>query len=849
MKNPPSPGWRQLLAPLLLGLSLAPAVVAQTPGVIPVIERSEEWRYLDTGATPPAIGGVTNWKADNYNAAAATSPWKVGRGLFGYGDNISYGTIINSSAPATPNNKFITHYFWKSFQIPANAVYGTSATANYNGFRVRAVRDDAVAIYVNGNEIFLPGPNRDNLPATGAINNGTTALNPLEGQSETSPVDFIDLRNILKPFPAFNTIAVELHQASNTTTDARFDLSMDLISAEPCYGDSRVGAFVTFSEVGRSLSNNNIVHERDPLEEPVPPDYSFDEQDTEMNWRTTAGADAALFFSPSQTDFITGANLPSNALSYWFGSPLTWESEVIDVRSFKNIFVSAKLLGVKRRGINWGSGDRLNLSVRVSGDGLSFREIPWAQIANTTGTANPTAWTDLVGESAVKKAIVPTAANNPLNTGAANWRTRGFNDTEWPSGTKGAGYENNPNDTTNYNDLLDTNLDFKSQLFGGSPKKSVVYMRCVFPAVPDRTTFNKLRLLMKYDDGFVVHLNDQEVARKYVATTVVPTVPTAALPTPTGLATQGNADTNAVIAEEINLDSHLSKISTTEPNVLAVYALNDKVDSSDMLIWPVLQIGKPGGPPPVSLNTITPAIEDPPADFTTESYTTVDSRLSGPNGTNLIPDGTQSIRIRITGTLTAPLVDKAFYLDDVMVHGTPTIPDSFDNFMGIKAPTATPEDRSGAGDADGDSIANIHEYAFGTDPTVPSLLTDVNGELKPIDPEVFTDTSGYAYIRFRLAGGNVTGNPGTGYQILDLNVRPQISFGDFGDNGWKDEVNSIAYFRQEGTFVENNDGTVTITCRTLEREARTNKTLYLRLRVGVRYPSYLSGVDTPCYKP
>lgn len=849
MKKHPSSGWRSPLALLVLGLSLTKAVVAQTAGVTPIIERGDEWRYLDTGVNPPAVGGVTNWKADNYNAAAAGSPWKVGYGLFGYGDNIDYGTVLTSAAAGTPNNKYITHYFWKSFQIPANAVYGTAANATYNGFLIRVVRDDAVAVYVNGNEVFLAGPNRDNLPATGAINNGTTALNPLEGQSETGTADFIDLRNILKPFPATNTIAVELHQASNTTTDARFDLSMDLISDEPCFGDSRAGSFVTFSEVGRSLSNNNIVHERDVLEEPVPPDYSFDEQDTEMNWRTSAGQDAALFFSPSQTDFITGANLPSNALSYWFGSPLTWESEVIDVRSFKNVVVSAKILGVKRTGINWGSGDKLNFSVRVSGDGLTFREIPWTQISSSGGTANPTAWTDLIGESAVKKAIVPTAANNPLNTGAGNWRTRAFNDTSWTSGTKGAGYENNPNDGTNYSDLIDTNLDLKPQLFGASPKKSVIYMRCVFPAVPDRATFNKLRLLVKYDDGIVVHLNDQEVARKNVTTAVVPTAPTAALPTPSSLASQGNPDTNAVIAEEISLDSHLAKISTTEPNVLAVYALNDKVDSSDMLVWPMLQIGKPGGPPPISLNTITPAIGDPPSDFTPESYTTIDSSLSGANGTNLIPAGTQSMRIRVVGTLTAPLEAKAFYLDDVKVSGTPTVNDSFDNYMGIKAPNATPEERAGTGDIDGDSVANIHEYAFGTDPTVPGLLTPVNGEFKPIEPEVFTDNNGYAYIRFRLAGGNVSGNPGTGYQILDLNVRPQISFGGFGDADWKDEVNAIAYFQQDGSFVENNDGTVTITCRTIEREARNNKTLYLRLRVGVRYPSYLSGVDTPCYKP
>ncbi|MFN0129049.1 MAG: hypothetical protein ACKV19_20435 [Verrucomicrobiales bacterium] len=844
MKEYPSIGTRSLLPFHLLALVfLAVPSLAQ---VTPIIERGEEWRYLDTGVTPPAIGGVSSWKASNYNAAAAGSPWKAGRGLFGYGDNINYGTPLIASNPATPNNKYLTHYFWKSFQIPATAVFGTTASATYSGFQIKVYRDDAVAVYVNGQEISMPGPTRDNLPS-GAITNTTAALNPVEGQSETSPVVFVDLRDLLNKFPQTNTIAVELHQQSNATSDARFDLAMDLVTAEPCFGDSRAGVSAIFSEVGRGVSNG-IIHERDPIEEPSPPDYSFDEQDTEMNWRTTASGDANLFFGPTQTDYVTSAELPSNALGFWFGSPLTWESEAIDVRSFKDVFASARVLGVKRTGVSWASGDRLEFILRVSGDGISYRDVPWMRITSTTSTGTATAWTDLVAENAVKRAIVPTAANNPLNTGGGNWRTRAFNDSAWPSGTKGTGYENSPTDSTNYADLIDPALDFKNETYGASPRKSVIYMRCVFSAQPDRATFNSLRLLMRFDDGFVAYLNDQEVARKFVATSSVPTVPTALLPTPSSLASQGNADTNAVIFEEFNLTSHLTKISTTEQNVLAIYALNDKVDSSDLVAWPVLQMGKPGGPPPVSLNSITPTItENRP--FTVEDYTRIDSTQSGPNGTNLIPAGTQAVRLRIVGTLTGSLTDKAYYVDDINFGGTATIPDTFDNFMAVQAPTASAEDRLARGDLEGDSIMNIHEYAFATNPTVPALHTEVNAVLKPIAPEVFTDSGGFAYIRFRLAGGSVTGNPGTGYQILDLNVRPQISFGGFGENDWKDEVNSIAYFLQDGPFVENNDGTVTVTCRTIEQEARDNPTLYLRLRVGVRYPGYLNGIDTNCYRP
>lgn len=850
MKKHPLTGWRPALALLLFGLTLTPATAVNL--VTPIIERGDEWRYLDTGTTPPAVGGVSSWKAATYNAAAAGSPWKVGRGLFGYGDNINYGTNLTPGNPATPNVKFITHYFWKNFQLPSTAIYGSTAASTYNSFLLSVVRDDAVAIHVNGTEILLPGPARDNLPATGAISNTTTAINPLEGQSETTAIRILELRQLLKPFPQDNVIAVELHQASNTTTDARFDLALDLVSEEPCFGDSRVGAYATFSAVGRGVANG-IIHEREALEEPVGPDYSFEDQDLEINWRSSAtNADAALFFGPTTTDFVTSAELPNSALGFWMtgsASPLTWLSEAIDLRNFKDVVVSADLLGVKKNTVNWGSGDRLEFTVEVSGDGITYRNLPWLRVSTANSPTTSTAWTDLVAENAPKRAIVPTAANNPLNTGAGNWRTPAFDDSTWPTGTKGAGYENNPGDATNYNDLIDTNLDFKSELFGGSPRKSVVYMRCKFPAVPDRATFNSLRLLMKFDDGFVVHLNGDEVARKFVTTAVVPNPPTAGLPTPASLASQGNADTNAVLSEEFNLTTHLSKISTTADNVLTVYSLNDKADSSDMLALPVLQIGKPGGPPAVSLATITPTITDPPSSFTAESYTRVDSSQSGTNGTSLIPDGTQSMRLKIVGTLTAPLVDKGYYVDNIKIDGTPLNEDSFDTFMALEAPGSSLEDRQGRGDVDGDSIMNIHEYAFGTDPTVPGRFSMIDGVPKPIEPEVYTDPQGHAYIRFRIAGGDVTGNPGIGYQILDLNIRPQISFGGFEENDWKDEVNAVPYFEQQGPFIENNDGSVTVTTRTIEPEVRTNASLYLRLRVGVRYPSFLNGIDTPCYRP
>ena len=141
---------------------------------------------------------------------------------------------------------------------------------------------------------------------------------------------------------------------------------------------------------------------------------------------------------------------------------------------------------------------------------------------------------------------------------------------------------------------------------------------------------------------------------------------------PTTLASQGNSDTNAVIYEDFDVTSNLTNVDTAQPNVLAIYVFNDQPTSSDMIAWPVLQLGKPGGPPAITLASLD--------DGDVNTYATVSTATAGAGGTSLIPPGTQAIKIRFRGTISEPgAANKAYYFDDIEVTGTPIAADSYDS--------------------------------------------------------------------------------------------------------------------------------------------------------------------------
>src|SRR5215210_176600 len=140
------------------------------------------WKYLDNGSDQGAA-----WKGTSYN----DENWKTGNGKFGYGIKDA-ATIVSYGSSA--RKKYITTYFRKSFSI--------TDTNTYAYYTAGVKRDDGVAVYVNGQEVY-----RNNLPT------GTLSYNTLASiaRDDGTAVQIFNIKG-----SAFvsgtNVLAVEIHQ-------------------------------------------------------------------------------------------------------------------------------------------------------------------------------------------------------------------------------------------------------------------------------------------------------------------------------------------------------------------------------------------------------------------------------------------------------------------------------------------------------------------------------------------------------------------------------------------------------------------------------------------------------------
>lgn len=181
-----STGLSSTSAPINIGVAM----------VTPFVSTGAVWKYLDTG---PNQG--TNWQGADFD----DSGWLTGAAKFGTNDP-GINTTIRIRSQAGP---VYTCYFRHSFTVPGSSLYTNLA------FRV--LRDDGCIAYLNGIEIF-----RMNMP-TGIVTFNTPVANAMGGADETNYFTTNVVATALQP--GTNLLAVELHQAMNTT-DAGFDLGL-----------------------------------------------------------------------------------------------------------------------------------------------------------------------------------------------------------------------------------------------------------------------------------------------------------------------------------------------------------------------------------------------------------------------------------------------------------------------------------------------------------------------------------------------------------------------------------------------------------------------------------------------
>ena len=155
------------------------------------------WKYLANGSNQGSA-----WRTDGYNDSA----WPTGTAEFGYGDNdeATVIPIVDVNSATSGVQKAATYYFRRNFNA-ADIQQITSLT-------VSAEYDDAYAIYLNGTRIA------GNLPVNPAYNYYSGTL--VEDTISNSAVSPALLRN------GANTICIEVHQASDNSSDLSMNLSL-----------------------------------------------------------------------------------------------------------------------------------------------------------------------------------------------------------------------------------------------------------------------------------------------------------------------------------------------------------------------------------------------------------------------------------------------------------------------------------------------------------------------------------------------------------------------------------------------------------------------------------------------
>lgn len=179
------------------GLDFA-AADASGPRPVTLLPAGSTWRYWDAGTLP-----ADNWFATEY----ADSHWNHGAAILGYGGDRE--TTVVSFGPSS-SRKFITTWFRSTFVV--------EDPARLASVRLALLRDDGAVVHLNGTELL-----RDNLPA-GTITPDTVATNAVGGAEELTYFEF-DVETS-KLVAGTNTLAVEIHQSSGSSSDIAFDLRL-----------------------------------------------------------------------------------------------------------------------------------------------------------------------------------------------------------------------------------------------------------------------------------------------------------------------------------------------------------------------------------------------------------------------------------------------------------------------------------------------------------------------------------------------------------------------------------------------------------------------------------------------
>jgi hypothetical protein len=192
-----------------------------------LVPKGATWRYLDNGTNQGSA-----WRGVDFVDFA----WRLGVAQFGYGDNDEQ-TVVAYGPDA--NNRYATTYFRHTFTIN-----DLSDWDDADMLRLELKRDDGAAVYLNGVEIV-----RSNLAADAIYSDFAESVAADDGQGF---VRFYDIDPGLL-VAGKNVLAVEVHQASGTSSDLSFDARLSAMT------ESIVGVLANDRDVDGDLLTASVV--------------------------------------------------------------------------------------------------------------------------------------------------------------------------------------------------------------------------------------------------------------------------------------------------------------------------------------------------------------------------------------------------------------------------------------------------------------------------------------------------------------------------------------------------------------------------------------------------------------
>ena len=190
----------------------------------------------------------------------------------------------------------------------------------------------------------------------------------------------------------------------------------------------------------------------------------------------------------------------------------------------------------------------------------------------------------LIPEFANASYLVPSAVNGGSTLSLAQWTgvSDPPNQAGWSSGQLGFGF--NPAGrpaTTNFTPFIKTDVQSVMQPPEGATG-GTLFVRLPFTLTETQLdSIDNLRLRVRYDDAFIAYLNGQEIGRKVVTASFVPTW--------TSVSPTSHVDTAAIIPEEISVTAFRSLL-VPGANVLAFHVLNQGATNADLLFSPQVEI-------------------------------------------------------------------------------------------------------------------------------------------------------------------------------------------------------------------------------------------------------------------